>query len=215
MFVKPDALGAQGEADVLPLLGSAAPGAAALTPLSCRGDEDQAERAGPGARPRGLPPECRRRPARAAPRRARTAETAQRLQKSRRLQANNRERTRMHNLNAALDALRDALPTFPEDARLTKIETLRFAHNYIWALTETLRLADPGPPRPEPAPRSLAASPSPASTGSCAHSPPPSAAPSPGSGAASPASPAGSDADSWRPDPRRCAPRRPGPRDSM
>ncbi|NWJ05321.1 NGN2 protein, partial [Crypturellus undulatus] len=63
------------------------------------------------------------------------------LRRSRRLKANNRERNRMHHLNAALDALRDVLPTFPEDARLTKIETLRFAHNYIWALTETLRLA--------------------------------------------------------------------------
>ncbi|NXW49773.1 NGN2 protein, partial [Nyctiprogne leucopyga] len=71
----------------------------------------------------------------------RTAETAQRIKRSRRLKANNRERNRMHNLNAALDALRDVLPTFPEDAKLTKIETLRFAHNYIWALTETLRLA--------------------------------------------------------------------------
>lgn len=48
----------------------------------------------------------------------------------------------MHNLNSALDALRGVLPTFPEDAKLTKIETLRFAHNYIWALTQTLRLAD-------------------------------------------------------------------------
>ncbi|KAF1480968.1 Neurogenin-2, partial [Eudyptula minor novaehollandiae] len=96
----------------------------------------------PGAR--GLRrPEGKRRPGRSrgAPRTARTAETAQRIKRSRRLKANNRERNRMHNLNAALDALRDVLPTFPEDAKLTKIETLRFAHNYIWALTETLRLA--------------------------------------------------------------------------
>lgn len=48
----------------------------------------------------------------------------------------------MHNLNSALDALRGVLPTFPDDAKLTKIETLRFAHNYIWALTQTLRIAD-------------------------------------------------------------------------
>uniref|UniRef100_A0A8C5SIQ0 Neurogenin 2 n=1 Tax=Laticauda laticaudata TaxID=8630 RepID=A0A8C5SIQ0_LATLA len=79
--------------------------------------------------------------ARNASRLTKTAETVQRLKKSRRLKANNRERNRMHNLNAALDALREVLPTFPEDAKLTKIETLRFAHNYIWALTETLRLA--------------------------------------------------------------------------
>uniref|UniRef100_A0A8C5I703 BHLH domain-containing protein n=1 Tax=Gouania willdenowi TaxID=441366 RepID=A0A8C5I703_GOUWI len=58
----------------------------------------------------------------------------------RRMKANDRERTRMHNLNCALDALRDILPALPEDAKLTKIETLRFARNYIWALTETLRM---------------------------------------------------------------------------
>uniref|UniRef100_A0A674I1U6 Neurogenin 3 n=1 Tax=Terrapene triunguis TaxID=2587831 RepID=A0A674I1U6_9SAUR len=62
--------------------------------------------------------------------------------RNRRMKANDRERNRMHNLNSALDALRSVLPTFPDDAKLTKIETLRFAHNYIWALTETLRMAD-------------------------------------------------------------------------
>lgn len=60
----------------------------------------------------------------------------------RRMKANDRERHRMHNLNSALDALRSILPTLPEDTKLTKIETLRFARNYIWALTETLRIAD-------------------------------------------------------------------------
>uniref|UniRef100_A0A3B5QDR9 Neurogenin 3 n=1 Tax=Xiphophorus maculatus TaxID=8083 RepID=A0A3B5QDR9_XIPMA len=60
----------------------------------------------------------------------------------RRMKANDRERHRMHNLNSALDALRNILPALPEDTKLTKIETLRFARNYIWALTETLRMAD-------------------------------------------------------------------------
>ncbi|XP_069753871.1 neurogenin-1 [Narcine bancroftii] len=64
------------------------------------------------------------------------------VKRSRRTKANDRERNRMHNLNSALDNLRGVLPTFPDDAKLTKIETLRFAHNYIWALSETLRLAD-------------------------------------------------------------------------
>ncbi|KAM6225060.1 neurogenin-1 [Rhynchocyon petersi] len=68
------------------------------------------------------------------------------LRRSRRVKANDRERNRMHNLNAALDALRSVLPSFPDDTKLTKIETLRFAHNYIWALAETLRLADQGLP---------------------------------------------------------------------
>lgn len=65
-----------------------------------------------------------------------------RVKRTRRLKANDRERNRMHNLNSALDHLRCSLPTFPDDAKLTKIETLRFAHNYIWTLTETLRLLD-------------------------------------------------------------------------
>nr|XP_033811529.1 neurogenin-2 [Geotrypetes seraphini]XP_033811539.1 neurogenin-2 [Geotrypetes seraphini] len=85
--------------------------------------------------------ESKRRPAR-APRGPKNSENVQRIKKSRRVKANNRERNRMHNLNSALDSLREVLPTFPEDAKLTKIETLRFAHNYIWALSETLRLAD-------------------------------------------------------------------------
>lgn len=62
------------------------------------------------------------------------------VKKTRRLKANDRERNRMHNLNSALDRLRCVLPTFPDDTKLTKIETLRFAHNYIWALSETLKI---------------------------------------------------------------------------
>lgn len=79
------------------------------------------------------------------------------FKRSRRLKANGRERVRMHNLNAALDRLRDVLPSTTtttmrktsggeghEDigccsARLSKIETLRFAYDYIWTLTEALR----------------------------------------------------------------------------
>ncbi|XP_056425433.1 neurogenin-1 [Hyla sarda] len=64
------------------------------------------------------------------------------IKKTRRVKANDRERNRMHNLNSALDELRSILPCFPDDTKLTKIETLRLAHNYIWALSETLRLAD-------------------------------------------------------------------------
>ncbi|XP_018323731.1 basic helix-loop-helix neural transcription factor TAP [Agrilus planipennis] len=64
------------------------------------------------------------------------------IKKTRRMKANDRERNRMHILNEALDRLRCVLPTFPEDTKLTKIETLRFAHSYIWALMQTLNNID-------------------------------------------------------------------------
>lgn len=65
-----------------------------------------------------------------------------RIKRNRRMKANDRERNRMHMLNEALDRLRCVLPTFPEDTKLTKIETLRFAHNYIFALSQTLESLD-------------------------------------------------------------------------
>ncbi|XP_065331770.1 neurogenin-2 [Cloeon dipterum] len=71
-----------------------------------------------------------------------------RLKRVRRVKANDRERNRMHHLNHALDKLRCVLPTVPEDTKLTKIETLRFAHNYIWALSQTLGITDVGAPPP-------------------------------------------------------------------
>ncbi|XP_063731821.1 neurogenin-1 [Eleginops maclovinus] len=64
------------------------------------------------------------------------------VKRNRRVKANDRERSRMHNLNDALETLREVLPACPEETKMTKIETLRFAHNYIWALSETLRIAD-------------------------------------------------------------------------
>ncbi|XP_051897310.1 neurogenin-3-like [Pristis pectinata] len=87
--------------------------------------------------------ETRRKKARSRAR-VKSEASATRQRKNRRIKANDRERNRMHNLNDALDALRCVLPTFPDDAKLTKIETLRFAHNYIWALTEALRMAEQG-----------------------------------------------------------------------
>ncbi|XP_064598096.1 neurogenin-1-like [Liolophura sinensis] len=82
-------------------------------------------------------------------------ELVKKLKKTRRLKANDRERSRMHSLNSALETLREVLPSYPEDTKLTKIETLRCANNYIWALSEMLKLVDSLPtntPSPE-APR--------------------------------------------------------------
>ena len=57
-----------------------------------------------------------------------------RAKRVRRVKANDRERSRMHMLNDALDRLRQALPTREDPSRLTKIETLRIAQKYIAAL---------------------------------------------------------------------------------
>lgn len=70
--------------------------------------------------------------------RARSPTSVARIKKFRRMKANDRERNRMHSLNDALETLRVTLPALPEETKLTKIETLRFAHNYIFALREVL-----------------------------------------------------------------------------
>ncbi|KAK1175005.1 neurogenin-2-like [Acipenser oxyrinchus oxyrinchus] len=86
--------------------------------------------------------DCKRRSRGRSTKTIKNPEVLQKVKKGRRQKANNREKNRMHTLNSALDTLRQILPCFPDDAKLTKIETLRVAHNYIWALTETLRLGD-------------------------------------------------------------------------
>ncbi|KAM9715864.1 class A basic helix-loop-helix protein 15 isoform 2-T3 [Menidia menidia] len=53
----------------------------------------------------------------------------------RRLESNERERQRMHKLNNAFQALREAIPHVNTDKKLSKIETLTLAKNYIKALT--------------------------------------------------------------------------------
>ncbi|XP_051970513.1 neurogenic differentiation factor 6-A-like [Xyrauchen texanus] len=58
--------------------------------------------------------------------------------KLRRMEANARERSRMHGLNNALDSLRKVVPCYSKTQKLSKIETLRLAKNYIWALSEIL-----------------------------------------------------------------------------
>jgi len=59
--------------------------------------------------------------------------------KQRRLKANARERSRMHGLNDALEELRLHVPCFARSSqKLSKIETLRLACNYIGALAAIL-----------------------------------------------------------------------------
>nr|XP_016933678.1 basic helix-loop-helix neural transcription factor TAP [Drosophila suzukii] len=70
--------------------------------------------------------------------RSRSPTQVVRIKRFRRMKANDRERNRMHNLNDALEKLRVTLPSLPEETKLTKIEILRFAHNYIFALEQVL-----------------------------------------------------------------------------
>ncbi|CAL1529860.1 unnamed protein product, partial [Lymnaea stagnalis] len=65
----------------------------------------------------------------------------QKLKTSRRQRANDRERNRMHGLNEALEVLRTTLPN-STDAKMTKIETLRYACNYISALAASVKLLE-------------------------------------------------------------------------
>lgn len=157
--------------------------------------------ASPDSSPRS--PEPEQQPKKRRRGRARSDATVQVVKKNRRLKANDRERNRMHNLNDALDTLRGVLPAFPDETKLTKIETLRFAHNYIWALSETIRIADlqagksgHAPLRLSPA--CLPEAPSPGSD-ACSWSPSgSSSSSSPAYCASSPGSPAGPDDYSYR-----------------
>ena len=56
--------------------------------------------------------------------------------KVRRIKANGRERDRMKGLNEQLEILRETIPCFSLSQKLSKIETLRLAKNYIEALTQ-------------------------------------------------------------------------------
>ncbi|XP_069761717.1 class A basic helix-loop-helix protein 15 [Narcine bancroftii] len=58
--------------------------------------------------------------------------------RERRLESNERERQRMHNLNRAFQALREAVPHVEAERKLSKIETLTLAKNYIESLTSTI-----------------------------------------------------------------------------
>ncbi|XP_077979876.1 uncharacterized protein LOC144435179 [Glandiceps talaboti] len=56
----------------------------------------------------------------------------------RRLESNERERMRMHSLNDAFQHLRNVIPHVKCERKLSKIETLSLAKNYITALTDVI-----------------------------------------------------------------------------
>ena len=73
------------------------------------------------------------------PRRRRHRVPPREIMRSRRVQANARERRRMHGLNDAFEKLREVVPCLGSDRKLSKFETLQMAQTYIAALQELLR----------------------------------------------------------------------------
>merc|ERR1711935_190747 len=69
------------------------------------------------------------------------------MSRERRLIANARERTRVHTISTAFDALRQAIPTYSYNQKLSKLAILRIASAYIKslsALTEEEPISDAG-----------------------------------------------------------------------
>lgn len=56
------------------------------------------------------------------------------MTRERRIEANARERTRVHTISAAFDALRKAVPSYSYNQKLSKLAILRIACSYIMAL---------------------------------------------------------------------------------
>ncbi|XP_037093866.1 protein dimmed-like [Pollicipes pollicipes] len=74
----------------------------------------------------------------AGPGRRRRQGAANRERYLRRLESNERERIRMHGLNAAFHNLQEVIPPVSMERKMSKIETLTLARNYIMALTNVI-----------------------------------------------------------------------------
>lgn len=56
------------------------------------------------------------------------------MTRERRIEANARERTRVHTISAAFDTLRRAIPAYSHNQKLSKLSVLRIACSYIMTL---------------------------------------------------------------------------------
>ncbi|XP_015666551.1 protein atonal homolog 8 [Protobothrops mucrosquamatus] len=114
---------------------SGGPPESILAPLPCRGLYG-----GPGGHPEGSAASPRRRPSDpAGGGGGGGGPEIKALQQTRRLLANARERTRVHTISAAFEALRKQVPCYSYGQKLSKLAILRIACNYILSLA---RLAD-------------------------------------------------------------------------
>lgn len=60
------------------------------------------------------------------------------MTRERRIEANARERTRVHTISAAFDTLRRAIPAYSHNQKLSKLSVLRIACSYIKTLSHIL-----------------------------------------------------------------------------
>lgn len=60
------------------------------------------------------------------------------MSRERRIEANARERTRVHTISAAFDSLRRAVPAYSHNQKLSKLSVLRIAASYILTLSRVL-----------------------------------------------------------------------------
>ncbi|XP_011254230.1 ras guanine nucleotide exchange factor R isoform X1 [Camponotus floridanus] len=61
------------------------------------------------------------------------------MTRERRIEANARERTRVHTISAAFDTLRHAIPAYSHNQKLSKLSVLRIACSYIMTLSKILQ----------------------------------------------------------------------------
>jgi len=107
------------------------------SPLIVHVDDEVAAVAGPIATAAGRRPAGERRPHRRAPTAARPAGSGARR--------NERERNRVRQVNAGFDRLRDHVPHGRRNRKLSKVDTLRAAVEYITHLRAVLYHGDGGP----------------------------------------------------------------------
>lgn len=60
------------------------------------------------------------------------------MTRERRIEANARERTRVHTISAAFETLRKAVPAFSHNQKLSKLSVLRIAASYILTLSRVI-----------------------------------------------------------------------------
>lgn len=71
---------------------------------------------------------------------ATTSRYSKNMSRARRIEANARERSRVHTISAAFDTLRATVPSYSRNQKLSKLSTIRIASAYILTLSRLLDL---------------------------------------------------------------------------